>query len=465
MTNPGTLQQPLRVAIIGAGPAGFYAADHLLKQKRNIEVDLYDRLPTPYGLVRAGVAPDHQKIKSVTKLFDRVAAKPELRFFGNVELGVDVSVADLRRFYHQIIYCVGAETDRNLNIPGIDLAGSHTATEFVAWYNGHPDYRDHQFDLSQEKVAVIGVGNVAVDVARILCRTHDELATTDIADYALEALQNAKVKEVIMVGRRGPAQAAFTLTEIKEMGEMADAEIVTLPAEMALDPNTEAFLAENPDRSVSRKLEVMNNYAHPPTEEKSKRITLRFLASPVELFGDEDGGLTSMKLVKNELYKSDNGSIRPRATDEHETIPVGLFFRSIGYRGVPIPDVPFRDDWGVIWNEEGRVVNPETKAHVVGEYAAGWIKRGPSGVIGTNKADAVETVTHMLADLDAGIYLTPEQATAEAAANFIAERKPTYFSYEDWLKLDEIETARGAEQNRPRVKMTSIAEMIAAVKS
>src|SRR5216684_8974570 len=249
MAQAGTQAQPLRVAIIGAGPTGYYAADHLLRQDRvTVEVDMYDRLPTPYGLVRLGVAPDHQKIKSVTALFDKVAAHPRFRFFGGVEFGKDLTLADLRRHYHQILYCTGAQTDRRMGIPGEDLRGSHPATEFVAWYNGHPDFRDCQFDLTQERVAVVGVGNVAVDVARILCRSAEELATTDIADYALEALRASRVREVYLLGRRGPAQAAFTNPEIKELGELADADITTRPEEVELDELTRASLEHTPDR-------------------------------------------------------------------------------------------------------------------------------------------------------------------------------------------------------------------------
>ena len=290
MSQPGTTDRPLRVAIIGAGPTGFYAADHLLKQKdRVVEVDLFDRVPTPYGLVRAGVAPDHQKIKSVTAAFDKVAAHPRFRFFGGVELGRDLTGDDLRRHYHQIVYTTGAQTDRRMGIPGEDLKGSHPATEFVAWYNGHPDYRDLHFDLSQERAAVVGVGNVAVDVARILCRSADELAKTDIADYALEALRKSRIREVYLLGRRGPAQAAFTNPEIRELGELADADVSVVPDEVELDPLSRAELEAHPDRATLKKVEILQGYAHRAPTGKSKRLIIRFLVSPVELIGDEDG--------------------------------------------------------------------------------------------------------------------------------------------------------------------------------
>ncbi len=462
MTFPGTESNPLRVAIIGAGPAGFYAAEQLFKQKAVVvEVDMYDRLPTPFGLVRNGVAPDHQKIKSVTKVFDRTAGKPGFRFFGYVELGKDISVEDLKDHYHQIVYTTGAETDRNLNILGIELIGSRTATEFVAWYNGHPDYRDYQFDLSKESVAVIGVGNVAVDVCRILCRTPQELAVTDIADYALDALRESKVKDVYMLGRRGVAQAAFTAPEVKELGEMEDADVVVLEEEVALDALSEAAMAEA-DRGTTRKVEIVQSFAGRPLTGKSRRLHLRFLVSPTELIANENGEVAAMKLVKNELYATDAGTLRPRSTEKYEEVPVDLVFRSIGYRGIPLAGIPFNDSWGVIQNQAGRVIDPDTQKHLVGQYTAGWIKRGPSGVIGTNKPDSAETVEHMLADLEAGKINQPQSPDASAVEKLLADRKPNYFSYADWQHLNDLETAAGEAQGRPRVKFTSIEEMLSA---
>lgn len=464
MSPLGTAAQPLRVAIIGAGPAGFYAAERLFKETELvIEVDLYDRLPTPFGLVRNGVAPDHQKIKSVTAAFDRIAANPRFRFFGHVEMGSDVTVDDLKAHYHQILYSTGAQTDRPLGIPGDDLIGSHPATEFVAWYNGHPDYRDCEFDLSQESVAVVGVGNVAVDVARILCRTPEELLKTDIADYALEQLRASRVKEVTILGRRGPAQAAFTAPEAKELGELADCDTFVPADEAELDALSQASLAAA-DRAELRKVEFIQELARRQPSGKSKRLTLRFLVSPVELIGDETGRVKQMRLVRNVLYATDAGSLRPKATDQFETLDAGLVFRSIGYRGVPLPGVPFHDSWGVIPNAGGRVLDADSREPLVGQYTAGWIKRGPTGVIGTNKPDAAETVEAMLTDARAGKLLSPTNATAAAAEALVRGRQAHVVTYDDWRRLDALELSHGKEQGRPRVKFTRVDDMLAALK-
>ena len=464
MTQPGTEARPLRVAVVGAGPTGFYATDQLLKQAGLVaEVDMFDRLPTPYGLVRAGVAPDHQKIKSVTAAFEKVAAHPRFRFFGGVELGTHVTVADLRQHYHQLFYCTGAQTDRRMGIPGEDLAGSHPATEFVAWYNGHPDYRDLPFDLSQERAAVVGVGNVAVDVARILCRTHDELLATDIADHALEALRKSRIKEVYLLGRRGPAQAAFTNPEIKELGELADADIGVRPEEVTLDELSRAALERNPDRATTKKVEILQAYALRKPSGKTRMLTVRFLVSPVELIGNSAGEVVAMRLVKNTLRATATGTLQPKPTGEIEELPVGLVFRSVGYRGVPLPGVPFNESWGVILNAKGRVLDPGTKQPLVGEYTGGWIKRGPTGVIGTNKPDAAETVACMVEDLAGGRTLAPAAPAAEAAERLIRERQPNCFSFQDWRSLNELEVSRGRAAGRPRVKFTRVEEMLGAL--
>lgn len=464
MTQPGTDTMPLRVAIIGAGPSGFYAAEHLLHQSQfTAEIDMFDRLPTPYGLVRGGVAPDHQKIKSVVRTYEKIASHPRFRFYGCVEFGRHVTREDLHRFYHQIVYTTGAQTDRRMNIPGEDLCGSHPATEFVAWYNGHPDFCDLQFDFSQERAAVVGVGNVAVDVARILCRTPDELATTDIADYALDALRHSCIKEVYMLGRRGPAQAAFSNPELKEMGELAGADIVVRPEEATLDQYSQAALDASQDRSTIRKVEMLQAYAARSGSDKSRKLHLRFLVSPVELLGDAARQVVGMRLVHNELYATDAGTLRPQATDVEESLDVGLVFRSVGYQGVPLPDVPFDERWGVIVNQQGRVLDPTTSEPIVGEYTAGWIKRGPSGVIGTNKPDALETVQCMLADVSQNALLAPSHPEFTAAEQCIRERQPLYMSFDDWRQLDALEVAQGEATGRPRVKFTRVEEMYKAL--
>ena len=464
MARPGTADAPLRVAIVGAGPTGYYAADQLFRQAGVVvEIDMYDRVPTPYGLVRAGVAPDHQKIKSVTASFDKVAANPRFRFFGCVELGRHVTVADLRAHYHMIVYTTGAQTDRRMGIPGEDLRNSHAATEFVAWYNGHPDYRDLTFDLSQERAAIVGVGNVAVDVARILSRTPEELAATDIADYALEALRSSRVRQVYLLGRRGPAQAAFTNPEVKELGELADADVTAVPEEVELDDLSRAAMERASDRATQKKVDLLQEYARRAPSGKRRRLILRFLVSPVEVLDDGAGAVGGLRLVRNKLYATETGTLQPKPTGEFEDLPVGLLFRSVGYKGVPLPDVPFNDKWGVILNEKGRVLDAESKQPVIGEYTAGWIKRGPTGVIGTNKPDAAETVACMIEDLGRDQYLQPAAPSREAAERLVRERQPQCFSYPDWLKLNELELRRGKETGRPRVKFTRIEDMLAAL--
>ena len=460
----GSAERPLRVAVVGAGPAGFYVAEHLLRRADVVvDVDMFDRLPTPFGLVRLGVAPDHQKIKAVTAAFDKVAGHPRFRFFGGVELGKDVTVADLRARYHQLVYTTGAQTDRRMGIPGEDLLGSHPATEFVAWYNGHPDYRDCQFDLSQERVAVVGVGNVAVDVARILCRTPAELATTDIAEHALEALRRSRVREVYLLGRRGAAQAAFTNPEIKELGELEAADIAVVPEEVALDPLSREALQRTGDRAGLKKVDILQSYARRPAGGRPRRLVVRFLVSPVAVLDNGSGAVGGVRLVHNRLVASATGTIQAQPTDRFEDLAAGLVFRSVGYRGVPLPGVPFDDRWGVVLNEKGRVLDPGSKQPLPGEYTAGWIKRGPTGVIGTNKPDAAETATAMLEDAAAGLTLAPEETEPAAVERFVAQRQPHYVDYGDWLRLNELEIARGKPRGAPRVKFTRVDEMLAAL--
>ena len=459
----GTADHPLRVAIIGSGPAGFYTADHLLKQSDiHVQVDMFDRLPTPFGLVRFGVAPDHQKIKNVTRVFDRIAQKETFRFFGDVEVGNDISLTDLSEHFHQICFATGAETDRQMGIPGEDLARSRTATEFVAWFNGHPDYRDYEFDLSAERVAVVGVGNVAVDVARILCRTPDELAETDIADHALDVLSQSKVREVVMLGRRGPLQAAFTNPEVRELGELVGADIHVPPEDMRLDSLSQAELENTDDDTLRKKVTILEDFAQRSPEGKERLLTLRFLVSPTELIAGDDGGVRAMRIVRNELT-SDGGKLHPRATEQTEELPVDLVFRSVGYRGLPMEGLPFNESWGVIPNEIGRVTEPETGQPVRGMYVSGWIKRGPTGVIGTNKKDGTETAGAMLEDAGSSSVLDPAHPDPSTLDALVRERQPHVVNYADWSRLDELEQSRGEAGGRPRVKFTSRAEMRAAL--
>ena len=464
MTQIGTASQPLRVAIIGSGPAAFYAAEHLFKQTALVvEADMFDRLPTPFGLVRYGVAPDHAKIKTVTRAYDGIAANPRFRFFGNVEFGGHLTLADLQQHYHQVVFATGAQTDRRMGIPGEDLAGSHPATEFVAWYNGHPDYRDSPFDLSVDRAAVVGVGNVAIDVARILVRTPEELAKTDIAVHALEALRRSRIKEVFLLGRRGPAQAAFTNPEVKEIGEMADADVIVRADEVQLDPLSQAQLDASQDRTLVKKVEILQGYALRTPQGKGRRLHVRFLVSPVELVADAQGRVARMRLVRNTLVASESGGLNAKATDEFEDLDVGLVFRSVGYRGVALPGLPFHERWGVILNEKGRVLDPDTNRPVTGVYASGWIKRGPSGVIGTNKPDSVETVTSMLEDLSQGAHWQPARPAADAATSLVQVRQPLFLTYADWRRLDALELSNGQASGRPRLKFTTVDEMLAVL--
>jgi len=445
-----------RVAILGSGPAGFFAADHLFKNNElNIEIDMYDKLPTPFGLVRSGVAPDHQKIKTVTKVYDKIAANPKFKFFGLIEYGNHITLEDLKHHYHQVLFATGAQTDRRMNIPGEDLNRSHTATEFVAWYNGHPDFADLEFDLSGEKIAIIGMGNVAVDVARILCRSEEELSKTDIAGYAFEKLANSNIKEIYMIGRRGPAQAAFTNPELKELGNLETADCLILKDESEVDELTAQHLIDNLERSVEKKLEIISEFSN-HTKTKEKSLTIRFLLSPTEIIPDEDGNVKAIKLVKNVLSKSDDGSLRPKATEENEILEVDMVFRSIGYRGIPLPEVPFKESWGIIPNIRGRVADEEENNTLTGLYVTGWIKRGPTGVIGTNKRDSGETVALMIEDIKNNNTFRPENPTSDKIETLIKERNPEYINYEDWLKIDSEEIARGEKVGRPRVKFTKI---------
>jgi ferredoxin--NADP+ reductase len=459
---------PIRIAVIGSGPAGFYAAGHLLKDSGagghsvNFEVDMIERLPTPWGLVRSGVAPDHPKIKSVTRIYEKTAAHPRFRFFGNVVFGEHVSREELLSHYHAIVYATGTPVDRPLGIPGEDLPGSHAATDFVGWYNGHPDHTDLEVDLrSAERAVVIGNGNVAIDVARMLVLAPAELAPTDTADHALEVLAESRVSEVVIVGRRGPAQAAFTNPELLELGELADADVIVDPAELDRALAVHDSGAEE-NITSRRNVEILRSYAERPPAGHIKRIVLRFLLSPISLIPDEHGRLGAVELVRNELVFAPDGGLRASPTEGRETIPAGLLFRAIGYRGIPLPGVPFDSRGGVIPNDGGRVLDPDGGVPLRGEYAVGWIKRGPSGVIGTNKKDAQETVDAIFADAhtDGGGLNVPTRAEGAEIERLLRERQPELVSYDGWASIDRHERALGESSGRPRVKLTRIEEML-----
>ncbi len=462
MSNIGSEHNPLRVAVIGSGPAGFYTFSNLLKHPDvHVELDMIDRVPTPFGLVRAGVAPDHQKYKTVTRVYDKSAQAANFRFYGAVEYGTHLHLDDLKSHYHQIVFATGAQTDRELGIPGEHLAGSHAATDFIGWYNGHPDYSEHQFDLTQESVAIIGLGNVAIDIARLLCKTEDELQRTDMADYAIEALANSGVKRVYILGRRGPAQAAFSSPEIKEVGDLIDANIEVRPEELALDEYSQKEREENADRRVEKNLEILNSFSDQANDtDKNKTLAIRFLVSPTEIVGDESGRVSELRLVRNKAVLTDRGRIGAQATDVAETLDVGLVFRSVGYQGVPLPEIPFDDDRSIIRNDKGRVISDSGEV-LTGLYCCGWIKRGPTGVIGTNKTDAQETVSCMMADLQADKTLEPQETEVGAALDLIRTRQPYYVSYEDWQVIDQKELDRGIKATRPRIKFTSVDDLLA----
>ena len=454
----------LRVAIIGAGPAGFYCAGELFKEYSDgVEVDMFDRLPVPFGLVRFGVAPDHLKIKSVTKLYERIASKPGFRFWGNVEFGKHIDLEDLRANYHCIVFAYGAQESRRLSIPGENLQGSHAATDFVAWYNGHPDYSNYTFDLSVDTAVVVGIGNVAIDVARILCLTKEELLQSDIADYAMDALLQSRVKEVVLLGRRGPAQAAFTNPEIKALGDLQGADIHIVDEEAELDILSRQDLDDNGDKMLARKVEIIQDFAERKYNNKSKAIKIRFLTSPVEIFSNGTGKVSGIRLVKNEIYRTDQGVLKARPMDLYEDISVGLVLRSVGYLGSAVPDIPFDNKSGIICNLQGRILNPETQELLTGMYTCGWIKRGPTGVIGTNKADSIETVNCLIEDVKSGNILKPTESSIVSIEELVRSRQPDVFTFTDWKKIDNIEIDKGSLVGRPRVKLTSMSSILKAL--
>lgn len=450
MSSLGTAERPLRVAIIGSGPSGFYAAEALFKSDKTVTIDMFERLPSPFGLVRSGVAPDHPKIKNVIKVYEKIAQNPAFTFFGNVAVSQDITVEELQQHYDALIFTSGAASDRKLGIPGEDLDRSYTATEFVAWYNGHPDYRDRVFDLSQETAVIIGQGNVAVDVCRILAKTVDELRGTDIAKHALDALAESKIKDIYMVGRRGPAQAAFTPQEAKELGELAATDVVLNPADLELGAACEAEL-EMADKGHNRKnIEILRGFAARPEGTKERRLHIDFFYGPKELRGN--GAVEEVVLERNQL-SGEAGNQKATGTGETRVLKAGLLFRSVGYKGQPMPGLPFDDKRGVFPNELGRIAP--------GLYTAGWIKRGPSGIIGTNKPCSYETVAQLLSDVE-GLAGCPVPHTA-AVEELLKSRNVRVVTFTDWQKIDAAELAEGQATGRPREKFTRVEDMLAVV--
>ncbi len=461
----GTATNPLRVAIVGSGPAAFYAAGHLLKSKANpdlvAQVDMLDRLPTPWGLVRAGVAPDHPNIKAVSRVFEKTAALPGYSFYGGIEFGRDVVREDLRSRYHAVIYAVGAQTDKRMNIPGEELPGSWAATDFVAWYNGHPDFRHLDFDLTCKRAVIVGAGNVALDVVRMLALTPEELGLTDVADHALEVLRESAIEEVVLIARRGPAQAAFTNPELRELGELADADVAVDPGDVQLDPDSEQAIAAQGELTARRNVEILREYSQRKAAGRRRRVVLRFLHSPVSIRGEDR--VEAVELVRNQLV-IENGTIRAWPTEERDIVEAGIVFRSIGYRGVQLQDVPFDEARGTIPTESGRLIDPDQGRAILGEYAVGWIKRGPTGVIGTNKPDAQETVTALLEDLGQDRLPDPANSAPDSLQNLLLERDIEHVSYSAWQRIDQAERAAGEPAGRPRVKFCTLEDLLGAAR-
>ena len=444
-------RRPFRIAVVGSGPSGFYAAGFLLAhEERAVEVDMLERLPTPWGLVRSGVAPDHPRIKSVTRIFEKTVQHPSCRWYGNVEVGRHVSRDELLERYDAIVYAIGAESGRPLDIPGADLPGVVPATRFVGWYNGHPDHRDADFDLSVERAVVIGNGNVALDVARLLSLSHDELRPTDIADHALDALRGSRIRDVTVLGRRGPAQAAFTTPEVRELGALAGADVVLDASELPPDGAGEPADDDAPT-TTKRNLAVLRDFAARERDPHAARtITLRFLRSPVAIIGEDRA--EAVVVAVNELVRREDGTVGVGPTGRTEVLPAGLVLSSIGYRGRPLAGLPFDDGRGLVANDGGRVAGHER------EYVTGWIKRGPSGIIGTNKKCAHATVQRLLDDLGeraAGRW------SAQATAAWLRQRRPGLVTAAQWAAIDAHERALGAPAGRPRVKLTRFGELLA----
>ncbi|HXT44935.1 MAG TPA: FAD-dependent oxidoreductase [Pseudonocardiaceae bacterium] len=442
----------VRVAVIGSGPSGLYTADELSKHDA-VSVDVLDRLPCPYGLLRYGVAPDHLKMKSLEITLRKILERPGVRFLGGVELGsasTGITVDDLRECYDAVVYATGSSVDRRLSIPGEDLPGSFSATEFVAWYCGHPDAEVDAFTLDARSAVVVGVGNVAVDVARILAKTAQDLHVTDMPEHVLDVLDSSAISDIYIVGRRGPAQAKFTTKELRELGELASADVVVDPAELVLDQASKELAETN--KTVRRNLDTLQEWSARPQGGRARRIHLRFLLSPVAALGT--GQVQAVQCERNAL----DGSGGVTGTGETVTLEAQLLLRSVGYRGLPLPGVPFDERSGVIPHVVGRVQRDGSTA--AGEYVVGWIKRGPTGVIGTNKGDAKETVEQLLADLDA-LPRAPHR-DPDAIIDKLAQRGVGVVTWAGWEAIDAAERALGVAVGRTRIKIVDRAALLIA---
>ncbi|MET4488991.1 FAD-dependent oxidoreductase [Bradyrhizobium sp. LA7.1] len=443
------------IAIVGSGPAGFYAAEALLRSGLPVQVDMFDRLPVPFGLVRHGVAPDHQKLKAVTAVFEQIADSPNFSFIGNLDVGREIQVSQLRAAYHGVVLATGAIADRSLDVAGEDLRGSASATELVGWYNGHPDFRDKSFDFSHRTAIVVGNGNVALDVCRILSKSVDELKRSDICEHALDALATSKIADVFVIGRRGPAQAKFTAKELREFGELDDAQPIVDPAELQLDAASTAEIESS--ASAAKNLEILRGFAQRPESTKRKRIHFRFLLAPALI----EGTTTVERVSFDKLRLSGPaGSQRGTATGEYISIPTNLVVRSVGYRGTSIPGVPFDERSATVVQQEGRVIDFDGKC-IPGLYVAGWIKRGPSGIIGTNRACAIETVESVVSDLKAN-HFGPLDLKRELFRASLRGRSFKLIDFPGWRRIDALERADGAAKSKPREKLTRVSAMLKA---
>jgi ferredoxin--NADP+ reductase len=447
----------LRVAIVGSGPSGFYAAEELLLSAAGVEVTMLERLPAPFGLVRSGVAPDHPKLKQPMAVFDRIARSSSFRYFGNVELGRDVSLAELGRHFDAVVLACGSQSERRLGIPGEDLPGSHAGTDFVGWYNGHPDHAHHRFDLSQEAVCIVGQGNVALDIARMLAKSVDELRHTDIAQHALDALAASRVRDIHIVGRRGPAQAKFTPPELMEFGRIPGCDIAVSEGDLVLNEASAAEAADRMRRNIASNLSLLNKFAAGTRTANRRCCHFHFLLSPLRIEGD--GRVERLQLERTRL---DGPPFRQtaRGTGETVTLECGVVFRSIGYKVMPVPDVPYDDVRARVPNQAGRVVCA-ADAPLPRLYVTGWMKRGPSGIIGTNKADSMETVATLLADL--ATAPRGSRPGADGLALDLERRRHAYVDYADWQRIDEHEVARGAPAGKPREKLLTPVSMLQVV--